>query len=774
MRWDWLNRRVQLSVGELARFALLAGAEEAGGRWRAELGSHWHAVLRGRAAGEPGWEFERPVSGTLQQGGWEFALQGRVDQLRPGSTPPLLREIKTVDRRLPADAAELRAAYPQHFHQALLYGYLLARQGLYPDTELVFLEIETGLTQTVRLDEADLVALRAHLETVVALLEERREHFRRLRAWEVPAPFAQWRPGQETARADLEAAIAPGGVVLFEAPTGFGKTGLVLEQALRRLAGGEVERVLLLTGKNTGHTPLLRQLGAFRAGGSALTAHALRSRKDHALDAAREDGLSLSEIAERWRASGLSAPRLLAAGLLDLEEVRALGASHGIPPWAITRLLLPHADVWVADFNYLFDPVAAQVPPAIPTFDPARTLLVVDEAHNLPERAAACRSHQLEARAIDAVLAEVQFARFPGPLARRLDCLLALVKQLAPCECLDPVAEADLIGLLRETVAALRASGFGADELSQDSRDWLWELPWLLADWDQPGLPYQVSCPARGCVRLDCLDASSAIAPVLRAFHAAVLMSATLRPWDDFTAALGLSEAGGGPAVRTVTGRADWLEGCFEVLVDARADTRFRQRDQHLGLTAATIGQTALHAKGCTVAFFPSYRYAERVLERLRFLHPALRCELQPRDKPLEEQLAFLEAALALDDVLLLVLGGRFSEGIDALGGRVRQAIVVGPALPEVNALQKAREQAAPGGRAAAFRAVYLIPGLRKVSQALGRLVREPGQRARVLLHDKRFVEPAFQDLLPEYLRPAGCIVTDSDFADRWLQPLRR
>lgn len=768
MHWDWQNRTLTLSVGELARFSLASTGDEMAGRWRAELGSHWHGVLRERTSqSEPGWLFEQSVAGTIMQEGWQFALQGRIDQLLPGPGKPAIREIKTVSTHLPTREETLREIYPQHFHQAMLYAFLFGRENGFPAAELVFLDIQSALTQTVPLDDHDFERLHEHLRAVAGILEERRGHFTRLRSLAVPRPFPSWRPGQAETRDELAGAMDQPRPVLFEAPTGFGKTGLVLEQALLRLARGEVQRILVMTGKNTGHSPLLDQLLAFKEEMPDLTIHALRSRKDHELDTGCEPVLSRGEIMDRWTESGLSAPGLLADGILDLEDVRLLGQRHSIPPWAITRFLLPYADVWIADFNYLFDPGVAQMLEGIPTFSPADTLLVVDEAHNLPERAAASRSYRIEARELGRVLTEVQMAQFPGPLPRALDIMQSLVKRQSASDSLDPPVEADLIGLVREAVSALRESHFANDEISPESLDWLYSLAQLQDDWDQPDLPYHTYAPAKGCVQLACLDASTRICLTLQRFREVLLMSATLRPWEAFQKAIGMDRQ---DSVTRIVGNSPWLEGCFEILVDARVDTRYTQRDKFLDTTTRTIGESALSGKGCTVAFFPSYQYAGKVLGRMDYLFPALRCERQPRDLNLEKQNEFLESALLFNDVLLLVLGSRFSEGIDALGGRVHQAIVVGPALPEVNGLQKAREALATGNAAARFHSVYLIPGLRKISQALGRLVRDPDQRARVLLHGKRFMEPDYQDLLPEYLRPCDTIVTDEDFDKKWLQ----
>jgi Rad3-related DNA helicase len=130
-----------------------------------------------------------------------------------------------------------------------------------------------------------------------------------------------------------------------------------------------------------------------------------------------------------------------------------------------------------------------------------------------------------------------------------------------------------------------------------------------------------------------------------------------------------------------------------------------------------------------------------------------------------------MEDALARRAALFLVLGSSFAEGVDLLGGRVSHAMVVGPALPEVNASQRARLAAHTQNglsRDVAVRRAYRIPGLQKVNQALGRLVRAPGHSAKVLLHCQRFVEPAFASLLAADYQGGTIIRNDADFA-AWL-----
>ncbi|MDR0901755.1 MAG: hypothetical protein LBM92_03185 [Opitutaceae bacterium] len=145
---------------------------------------------------------------------------------------------------------------------------------------------------------------------------------------------------------------------------------------------------------------------------------------------------------------------------------------------------------------------------------------------------------------------------------------------------------------------------------------------------------------------------------------------------------------------------------------------------------------------------------------------------LQPRLPDLAAQNAWLENALAAHPggAIFFVLGSSFAEGIDLLGGRVTHAMIVGPALPEVNPVQRARLAAHTRalGREGAARRVYQIPGIQKVNQALGRLVRGPGQHVKALLHCRRFAEPAYHELLAPDYQTARRLATDADLR-AWL-----
>jgi Rad3-related DNA helicase len=323
-----------------------------------------------------------------------------------------------------------------------------------------------------------------------------------------------------------------------------------------------------------------------------------------------------------------------------------------------------------------------------------------------------------------------------------------------------------------------------------------------------------------------CLDAAPITGPLLARFGGVILASATFGPLHDYAEAIGLEaalplqeptpvsklplaaeeglpgstgrfgalnkrdskrllskittaselmrveEEARASAFVAVRAEAPWRESAYRVAVDLRVDTRFEQRDRFLSLTAKTIHQLAggsneLPAR--LAVFFPSYAYAEAAMARLAAERLPTKAILQPRGLELSAQADWITRALSSSQALFLVLGSSFAESIDLLGGKLAFAMVVGPALPEVNAIQQARLSAlSHKGRELAFRTVFQIPGMQKVNQALGRLVRAPGHQARVLLHCRRFSDPAYARLLSQEYAGASLLRSDEELA-AWL-----
>ncbi|MSU69980.1 MAG: helicase [Opitutaceae bacterium] len=875
MQFSLEQRSARLSVGDFAAFTLGPHGSGAGlpGRWRAQLGTHWHQQLRAQAVSEQaGAEFEVPIEGRISHRGWTLTLTGRMDQLLPIKSSPreggaadrsaaalaevdgremLLREIKTVTRPLPTDERELRADYPEYFVQLATYVALLrlapnskvpAPRIPAPRAELVFVETGSGLAQTVALTLADDALFRAQLERVAEFLDLRWRARERLRLLRFRPAFAELRPGQETTAADLKSAIEQRqSAILFEAPTGFGKTGVLLECALGQLRAGHFERVLYLTSKSTGQLQVVRTLtemtrpmaegGRLEAGGrrpdskphasglqppvSAATSVAawhVRNKSEHCINhifhCVRDQCAFLAGAEARWPQSGLARFYLFENEPRDLPALRAAGRAATLCPYEITRAALAFNDVWIGDYNYVFAPRNRGLFYEQPGFDPARTLLLLDEAHNLPSRVADAYSYVARADDARALLTELDHLPAPAPLLRAWESWTRLLAALQPVEALDAALEADAADTLGLVARELEALPLDYAALGPHCSEVLWQAP-QIAEWlANPQLKRHLWSPRASELHFTCIDAAAAIGETLRAYGGVVFASATLSPSDAFAESCGLDAPrpvgtphygresanvpSGSPLARgmeqpagvsQINAHTPWRAGAYDVAVDARVDTTFHQRVKYHAMTAATV--EALHAAAqnpffvsshvspagarSIAVFFPSYAYAETIRSALEQAGSALRVALQPRLPDLAAQVSWVEESLAFTDVLFLVLGSSFAESIDLLGGRVTSAMVVGPALPEVNAVQRARlAEFSARGRAAAFRRVYQIPGMTKVNQALGRLVRAPGQRARVLLHCRRFLEPSYASLLATDYQFGTNLLDDADFT-AWL-----
>jgi DNA excision repair protein ERCC-2 len=803
------QRTARLGVGEFATFTLgpREGGDGQGGLWRAQLGTHWHRQLRAQTATEDSTaEFEVAIEGRIFHRGWTLTFGGRIDQLLRAPALVTLREIKTVTQPLPASETDLRADYPEYFVQIATYAALW-RLGLVVElaggkparpadsasaltagtalrAELLFVEAGSGLAQTVPVTTADEALFQAQLDRVTEFLDLRKRARERLQRLTFRPPFRELRPGQETTQSELTAAFERQPLGLLEAPTGFGKTGLLLEFALGQLRAGHFERVLYLTSKSTGQLQVVRTLASMTEPLPQPTASRnaaapekvqvavwhVRNKGEHCINTTfhcvRENCAYLDQVAARWAQSGLARFYRFEDQAHDLDTLRAAGREAMICPYEITRAALAFNDVWVGDYNYVFAPNNRSLFFHQPGFDAARSLLILDEAHNLPSRVADAYSHRALADDARALLAELDHLNAPAPLIHAWESWTLLLSALPVSDSLDPALEADAADTLRRIADQIATLPLDYAALGPTLAAQLWQVP-QLSEWlEDHRLKKLLWSPRAGELHFTCIDAADAIGETLGGFGGVVFASATLSPVEAFAESCGLM-----PATPWFHLRADtpWRDQSYDVAVDARVDTRFQQRAKHHSTTAATVAALHEAARGPVAVFFPSYAYAETIARELDRVSPGVRVALQPKLRDLAAQTAWVDESLALTDALFLVLGSSFAESIDALGGRVTHAMVVGPALPEVNAVQQARlAEFSTLGREAAFRRVYQIPGMAKVNQALGRLVRAPGQRARVILHCERFLEPSYASLLaPEYQFGVNVLATAD--LDRWL-----
>ena len=775
MRLSLNDKKVSLSAREFAEFRLGPSALDyrQSGLWRVELGQAWHKELQTQTEAENcDAEFEIPINGTWLQKDWAVSIQGRIDQVIRQGNSVTLREIKTINTTLPLPEDELLDRYRSYFLQLGTYLMLADRNHLYHEAlihgELVFIDITEKNSQSVIISSEIKNQFLDQMEVLYSFLEQRWQAMQRLRRLEFNTPFPSLRPGQEYTREMLDRAGNQSKVILFEAPTGYGKTGTALEFALGRLRDGHFDRAIFLTGKSTGQIQVVRQLDAMLSLDGGLQYFQLRNKTEHAHKCNLrhcDDGYGCRHnLAEHWEKAGIAPMLLYEKGTLTLSQINELGNENQVCPYEISRSALPFADVWVADYNYLFNPLNKKIFSEQHGFEPSQTLLIIDEGHNLPSRVADGYSLSYTRSDAESVFNELQFANVPPPLILAYEQWLRLLEQVKNTDRLDEKTELHLVEIIEIVVKELNQSSINQSLFTNFAFDKLWSCSVLNNFLHHETLEKLIWAPEPGVLNFTCLNAATEIGSVIHSFGQTVVMSATLSPIDYFSNSCGIESN----LCQWIEAEAEWRKGAYQVAIDLRVDTRFKFRSHHYTTTANTVNLLSQLTNDPVIVYFPSYRYAKTIGEYLSASYSEIRTAIQPRNLDLAGQNRFIEDALLNADTLFLVLGSSFSESIDILGGRVTTVMVVGPALPEVNSIQRAKMEACDHlSRDEAFLKVYQAPAMVKINQALGRLVRAPGQHSRVLLHCRRFAQQSYTRLLSQEYRQT-CEINSEDDLLNW------
>ncbi|MEM0965660.1 MAG: helicase C-terminal domain-containing protein [Verrucomicrobiota bacterium] len=766
MKIDPETRIVQIGIRELAEFEVLrAGRGGTSGTWRLETGRAWHKTVQEEHSDE--FLHEHPVQGKIVRGGWQLFLDGRCDLFHEEATTAVFGEIKTVTDALPLSESELRTRYPSYFRQ--LATYLLASNRIdSPEKSfLLFLNIDSAIRQTVPLQKNDLADLEKHIERLLGFFEfsANRATKRKNLTW--PSFQDHSREGQVEASREVSAAEEQHRIVGFQAPTGFGKTRIILEHALEAIKVGKADRIIYLTGKTSGQEQACVEAATLFPSGNDFRTYRMRNHREHYNALPCEDCLP-----DQCGSPHEGQPTPPLDELIALpgnsektwENIIRLADAYRMCPYTLSRAILTFTDLWIGDYNYLFSPSSRHVFLEQPGFDPARTWLLIDEAHNLPNRVASSLGGSLVDRSVGHAADELSAARGGKPLSSVLRELTHEFASLRPDSALG-ATESYLFANLFEA---------GAESLSQLSVDWRELTPDTVSTLQALGSAHALLenealrpilwSPSQGRIDWLPLKVGPWITKTLEDFAQTVFFSGTLDPFSIFLEDCGM-ESRSGTYVRVSAQGPNQ----FRTAIDGRVRTTLRERGNYAPKTAETIRDLAERATSCVAAFFPSFEYAETIATYLGAIAPHLRSEVQPRNLNVEERENFARTAPLSNDVLFLMLGGSFSEAVDSLGGIIETAIIVGPALPELSTINRIRIDEYPD-KEQGFHHVCRIPGMRRVNQAIGRLVRSQEHRATIVLHDSRFLEKEYRDLLRDDLGEITEIRNDADWP-KWALP---
>lgn len=701
-------------------------------------------------------------------------VEGRADGIFTENEKICIDEIKGIYRNVES----LESAVPVHRAQAMCYAWITAVQ---EDQKEIGIQLTYANLDTEEIRRFRETLTREYLEKwyrdlmdqyhkwVSFRLSWKEKRDASMRNLEFPFPY---RKGQREMVTGVYHAVSNKKQIFVQAPTGVGKTMSSLFPAVRAVGEGKGEMIFYLTAKTITRTvaqdafEILRQRGLlFQTVTITAKEKLCCCEKPECMPEkcpyAKGHFDRVNEAVYDLWTSEQSFPR---------DKILAQAEKFKVCPFEMCLDLSLWVDGVICDYNYVFDP-NVHLKRFFGENVSGEYIFLIDEAHNLVERGREMYSASLAREDIMEVRRLVKDCspRLYRALGRTAKQLLELKKESNPCLVMEntgtlPLAllqvQGEMDRLLEEPPSQEIVDGIL--ELYFDIRDFL-NISELL---DENYVIYASEGEdGKFRIRLYCVNPAANLQECLNKGSSAVFFSATLIPMKYYRSLLSTREDDYGIYVRS---HFEQKNRC--ILICADVSSRYTRRGyEEYRKIAEYIARMAWQKKGNYMVFFPSYRLMEDVYQvyEEEFAVDWIRCICQTASMNEREREEFLEEFQEQKKETLLgfcIMGGIFSEGIDLMGDRLIGAAVVGTGLPQVNLERELLKQYYDKKGECGFDHAYRYPGMNKVLQAAGRVIRTKEDVGTILLMDERFLNPDYRMLFPaEWEDAAVCRLGNVD-----------
>ena len=600
----------------------------------------------------------------------------------------------------------------------------------------------------------------------------------RVKSAEARFPYGELREGQEIMIREGFSAIKHGRRIFVEAPTGTGKTISALFPAVRALGEGYCDKIFYLTPKTATRKEAFSAMAKLYSTGTRLRT---------VIITAKEQICPCGELLNGKKRLCTGDTCAYARGYYDridgaLREIisnytgfsRSLIAEvaerHKVCPYELSLDLSELCDVVICDYNYVFDPIVYFRRYFGSCAIGGKYTFLIDEAHNLVDRARETYSVELSKKEFTDILGEIDSID-----KSKIASLFGFV---------EPIF-ASLKRLCKETLtvdSAGNEAGFfignepngrltkALEAFEREAKDFMRKNPEHYLNEALNELAFKVKRylmitelfdeSFRFYVKVEnqditakcyCLDPSDILNSLLCRAESAVLFSATLTPPEYFCSVLG-----GGRQAKTVSLPSPFDPDRLCVAVADYVNTRYEGREDNAKRFATVIAASVKSRKGNYIAYFPSYKCLEETYNAFSKKYPSVECVVQKRNMTVSKREEFL-AAFKEDSgrlrVGFCVLGGVFAEGVDLPGSRLIGSIIFGVGLPalsnEKNIIREYYDNRSDEG--IGYDYAYTFPGMNNVLQAAGRVIRRDTDVGLVVLADDRYAEPKYRALFPAH-----------------------
>ncbi|WP_372631804.1 ATP-dependent DNA helicase [Cohnella sp.] len=755
---------ISLSVRRLVEHVFRSGSLDSGFRAASALaeGTKAHQKLQSKYGERD--RKEVYLSAEVGCGDLLFAVDGRCDGLLIGENgETTIEEIKSTVRDI---ASMTEDGTPEvHWAQAYFYAYMYSVENGVDRlrVRLTYVQVDT---EEVRQFEREMT--KAELEAYVLGVIEAYAPYARMLAGNrrvrhesiagLEFPFAAYREGQRKLAGAVYKTIGERRKLFARAPTGIGKTVSTLFPAIKAIGTGKLEQLFYLTARTITRTAAEDTLALMAERGLGMRSVTITAKEkicfQDEVDCRPESCPYANGYYDRINEAILDL--LGSETLIRRETIEKYARKHAVCPFEMSLDAAYGADAVICDYNYIFDPRVSLK--RLMGEQKKRTVLLVDEAHNLVDRAREMYSAVLEKR--EFLELEREFKGISPQLhaaAKAVNKWFVELKKRAGGEPLvSKEVPEGLLELVEEFAARAERELAGGGPGAGSER--LLNAYFAAAAWIRTGKLYDERYVAyaefeRNEVRLKmfCLDPSNLLAQMGKGFLAHVFFSATLSPLNYYMDMLGAGEEDYSVTLGSPFAKEQW-----EVEI-VSLSTRYADRDRTKERLTAALLDFAGRRRGNYLVFFPSYEYMNGMYEEFASrAGDGWQTLLQTPDMAEEERERFLDRFDAANEGTLIgfaVMGGIFSEGIDLTGDRLNGVAVVGVGMPQLglerNLIRGHFDERGMSG----FDYAYVYPGINKVLQAGGRLIRTERDRGRLMLVDDRYLQPKYARLLPEEWR---------------------
>ncbi|MFD3259164.1 ATP-dependent DNA helicase [Paenibacillus lentus] len=757
-----MNHRVEVAVRHLVEYVFRGGSLEGGFRSVSTLteGTKAHQKIQ-KQYGEQD-QKEVYLSMEVPYGEFVFVIDGRCDGLLVDEDGTItIDEIKSTAMELEGIDSD---TFPVHWAQAKCYACMYAKTHDVPELniQLTYVQVDTEehkrFVQTMAREqlEAFVTDVVQKYAPYVEMLHRHRTK-RDASIASLAFPFPAYRKGQRKLAGSVYTSIAEGVKLFAQAPTGIGKTMSTIFPTVKAMGTGLLKRMFYLTAKTITRTTAEEAFARMQSQGLHLHALTITAKEkicfQEQINCRKEECVYADGYYDRVNEAILD--MLGHETLMDREVVEAYARKHRVCPFEFSLDAAYAADAVICDYNYIFDPRVSLKRQFAE--QKRQTALLIDEAHNLVDRSREMFSSALSKSVFLALQREYKTVnKGVFEAAKAVNAyFIRLRKQTKEKHMIEREAPVELLELIEDFVQqAERELAAGASRAAPATESLLLEAYFEAVNfvkigklYDERFVTYADISSQEVRVRLFCLDPSHLLREMGKGYRSHIYFSATLSPIGFYRDMLGADRDD-----YTVSIPSPFSSEQLEVVL-LPLSTRYRDREVSMEPLAEYLQQLAEGRSGNYLFFFPSYAYMNMIYDRFMTSNPQVETILQHGEMTEAERENYLAAFEEGDKETTLVgfavMGGIFSEGIDLVGSRLTGVVIVGVGLPQIglerNIIRDYFDHTGRNG----FDYAYVFPGMNKVLQAGGRLIRSEQDTGLLVLVDDRYLQPHYARLLP-------------------------